>query len=177
MREKKDCRLFFALWPDDELRREIVAVCSVIDLKESRARFMRAMNIHMTLHFIGNVSFAERDCLGHEAAKLRGRPFRLTIDCQGYFEKPRVLWLGCAEPPRALFDLQRNLGQLLLPCGFSPEDRPFNPHVSIARNLRREPAPIVFNGLDWRVDSFVLVESRSDTEGVEYRVIDEFALV
>ena len=177
MREKKDCRLFFALWPDQELRRQIIELFSAFELKDSKARFMRAMNIHMTLHFIGNVSFAERDCLRREAAKQSGRPFQLQIDCQGFFEKPKVLWLGCSRPPRDLFELQRELGELLLPSGFSPENRPYNPHVSIARKLRREPAPVEFKGLDWSVDRFVLVESHSIASGVEYRVIDEFPLV
>jgi 2'-5' RNA ligase len=63
-----------------------------------------------------------------------------------------------------------------LPCGFVPERRSFNPHVTIARKLALAPQQIEFEPISWKVDRFVLVESISIPCGVQYQVIDEYPL-
>lgn len=176
MRENKDVRLFFALWPDDPIRQQMVDLFSGFDLGGSNGHFMRPGNIHMTLHFIGNVSIDEMQCMKHRATELASKAFELTIDSLGYFKKARVLWLGCRQAPQALFELQRQLGEQLSPCGYRPEQRPYNPHVSIARNLLVTPHNIEFEPIAWKLDRFVLVESKAIPAGVEYQVIDEYAL-
>lgn len=176
MRPGKDLRVFFALWPDDGVRQQILNLFANIPVDGTQGQLITPANIHLTLHFIGNISFAESDCLKRQAAKVNSECFQLGIDRHGFFSKPKVFWLGCEQAPQALFDLQTRLGRVLLPCGFVPEERPFNPHVSIARKLAQAPLPIVFAPIQWKLDRFVLVESRSIADGVQYRVIEEYAL-
>ena len=176
MREEKDVRIFFALWPDDKVRQNIVALFPRFDLVPTRSRFLSPGNIHLTLHFIGNSSFEEMACLRQRAIRVAGKSFVIEIDCQGYFSKPRLLWLGSRQVPQAMFQLQTQLGQQLLPCGYIPELRPFKPHVTIARKLAAAPKQVEFETISWKVDRFVLVQSTPIPGGVQYRVIDEFPL-
>ncbi len=130
----------------------------------------------MTLHFIGNTTFAEKDCLHSQAGKVKAKPFDLQIDQVGYFSKPKVFWLGCQQPPDALFDLQQNLGRLISKCEYQPETRPYSPHVTVARKVAEKPEFRHLHGIRWCVDRFVLIESVAESGGVRYRVLEEYPL-
>lgn len=175
MREKKDIRIFFALWPDARLRQQLTRVAHLMAV-EHPARRVPDHNLHMTLHFIGNVSFDELDCLLPAARKLVAPRFELSVDCHGHFAKSRVAWLGCGEVPEALQKLHRQLGECLQPCGYRPEKRRYNPHVTVARQMRSLPELESFEPLGWKVDNFVLVESRAVDDGVRYEVIETYPL-
>ncbi len=175
MRETKDLRVFFALWPDDDLRRRLQQTALRLAI-ERPARRVPAYNLHLTLHFIGNIYAGELECLQHEAGTVRAAAFELEIDRIGHFARPRVGWLGCSRVPAALASLHRDLGQRLTRCDYQPEARRFNPHVTVARKLRQQPVAIEFQTLHWRVESFVLVESRQRDNGVQYEVVETYPL-
>jgi len=176
MREIKEVRIFFALWPDEEVRQNIAGLFAGFDLDPAQCRFLTPGNLHLTLHFIGNSSFEDLKCFRQCATGIEVKSLVIDIDRQGYFKKPKLLWLGCSQVPQALFQLQTQLGQQLLPCGFMPERRPFNPHVSIARKLLAAPKRIEFEPIRWVVTRFVLVQSNAISGGVQYQVIDEYPL-
>ncbi len=175
MRESKDIRLFFALWPDEGIREQMAAWLK--PFPSDRCRLVPRYNWHMTLHFVGNTTFAEKNCLDRQAKKLRARPFELSIDATGYFKKPRVLWLGCQRPPDALFDLQRNLGNRISRCEYRPEKRSYSPHITVARKCIGEPVLKPGHPIVWRVNQFVLVESVSQQAGgVRYHITEDYPL-
>ena len=109
MREKKDIRIFFALWPDEELRKQLQQAAELMTVTRPGRR-VPMYNLHLTLHFIGNVSFDEMACLQRQARQLRADGFEFMIDCHGYFKKPRVAWLGCNEIPATVSVLQQKTG-------------------------------------------------------------------
>ena len=174
MREVKDIRLFFALWPNEGVREEISNCLKL--LPPNSGRVVPRYNWHITLHFIGNTTFAEKNCLHNQAKKLRAKPFDLRIDRVGYFKKPKVIWLGCQQNPGALVDLQNNLGGLIRECEYQPETRPYSPHITVARKVSEKPAVTSLGGIDWHVNRFVLIESVSELNGVRYRVLEEYRL-
>ena len=176
MRVLKDVRLFFALWPDEQVRSQITENLQRFDLDKNQNRIVDKDNLHMTLHFVGNTSFAEMNCLDRQAKLTRCQSFDLVLDCSGFFKKPRVLWFGCHNAPRALYDLQLKLGQYLDICAYSPESRPYSPHVTVARKIVGEPEAINLEPVNWHVDRFVLVKSISITGGVRYEVVQSYAL-
>ncbi len=173
MREKKDTRIFFALWPDDAVRGRLARIGASVPLARP-ARRVPDYNLHLTLHFIGNVTWPERDCLRAAAHGVRGASFELVIDRGGFFARPRIGWLGCGEPPPALVDLHKALGNALGACDYRPEKRSYQPHVTFARKLTRLPAVPEFEPLAWPVDEFALVESRAAGNGVKYAVIETY---
>ena len=175
MREKKGIRLFFALWPTPAQRSGLQAAADSIQLA-STARRVPSANLHLTLHFIGNVSFDAMACMQSQARLLDASAFRLGIDRQGYFSKPRVAWLGCGEIPDALGALHRQLGERLQFCGFQPEARPYHPHLTVARKVGTIDTGVAFAPLCWQVDEFALIEVQAVENGVQYRVVETYSL-
>ena len=177
MRPVKDARLFFALWPDDEVRLKIAENLNRFNLDQNKSRLVANNNLHLTLHFVGNTSIAEIDCLEAQARLVNSRPFDLILGCSGFFQKPKVLWFGCQQAPRTLYDLHQNLGQKIAKCAFEPEARAFSPHVTVARKIIEAPEPIDFDPVHWQVNRFVLVESISISGGIRYEVVESYPLV
>ena len=182
MRDNKDLRIFFALWPSALLREQLGNASKTILVKHP-ARRVPDYNLHLTLHFIGNVYRDQLVCMQQQARLIEARGFEFDIDCQGYFSKPRVAWLGCSEVPDALRELHHQLGQGLCHCDYQPESRRYHPesrryhpHITVARKIKSISSCSNFESMRWRVDKFVLIESRSTGSGVEYRVIDNYDL-
>ena len=177
MREKKDVRIFFALWPDDGVRNKIAANLDRIDINRDKCRWVTNSNLHLTLHFVGNTSIAEMKCLDRQAREFDAEPFELTIDCSGYFKKPKVLWIGCQTAAEALYTLYGILGEQISQCAYTPETRPYSPHMTVARKFSEVPGTIPFESVLWQVNRFVLVESISVPGGVRYEVVESYPLV
>ena len=175
MRDSKDLRIFFALWPDVVLREQLNNAGKSISV-EPPVRRVPDYNLHLTLHFIGNVYRDQLLCMQQQARLVEAERFEFGIDCQGHFSKPRVAWLGCSEIPAALQYLHRQLGQGLRHCDYQPESRRYHPHITVARKIQSIAECKNFAPIRWRVEKFVLIESRSTGSGVEYRVIDSYDL-
>lgn len=107
-------------------------------------RWVPVKNIHLTLKFLGDtpqqkISLLEKN-LKEEAA--RHHPFDLALGQAGAFpsvNKPRVIWVGlsAAEDLKLLaHGIERQAGLL----GWTPEERPFSPHLTLGRVGRDLPA-------------------------------------
>ena len=175
MREKKDIRIFFALWPNDAIRRQLHTITSGIPLSRP-ARAVPIYNLHLTLHFIGNVFSDQMDCLRRQARTVSTEGFEISIDCSGHFGKPKVAWLGCRNISPALQILKQKLGTALGDCDYQPETRQYHPHITVARKFSRQAALQAFEPIRWSIDQFALIESRSTFKGVEYGVVESFPL-
>jgi 2'-5' RNA ligase len=176
VREQKDIRLYFALWPQEALRQRLHEAAATIAV-DSRGRRVPRANLHLTLHFIGNVYVAQMECLQRAARLVRAAAFDLTIDRQGYFNKSRVAWLGCSHPPVALDDLHQQLGRHLQSCEYRPEMRPHQPHVTVARKTGLIATKADFAPVDWCVTEFALIEVQAIDNGVQYRAIETYPLI
>lgn len=141
-----------------------------------RSRRVPQYNLHMTLHFIGNVSLSQRDCLSQQADRVRSSPFELKIDSTGFFQKPKVAWLGLTDPPPALFGLHHELGQSLKSCEYHPETRTYNPHVTVMRKALEVPEARDFDPIRWPVRQFTMINSRATPQGVRYEVFKTYDL-
>jgi 2'-5' RNA ligase len=93
---------------------------------------------HITLKFLGDVP-EERlkeisEALERELSGAHGG--KIVLQGLGAFpsnERPRVLWVGVAEGSQVLSDLNQRVERALTALGFPREDRPFHPHVTLAR--------------------------------------------
>ena len=175
MASQPQLRIFFALWPDAATREGLAAIAARIPLSRP-ARPVPDYNLHLTLHFVGNVDPGDADCMRRQARTVGGAAFELAIDRGGHFDRARIGWLGSTKVPDALLNLHRELGRSLRTCGYEPDKRAYNPHVSVVRKASRAPEPAVFAPLVWKVDNFVLVESRAVESGVRYQVVETYPL-
>jgi len=93
---------------------------------------------HCTIQFLGPVPRALlTDITGRVSAAASGvSPFPLAYGGLGFFPRgssPRVFWAGIADIAGGLALLREQIGGALSPLGFVPEDRPFHPHLTLAR--------------------------------------------
>jgi RNA 2',3'-cyclic 3'-phosphodiesterase len=167
-------RLFFALWPDVSLRQQMVQRLTSIQGVQNQGRLVNPNNLHMTLHFLGNIDVDRIDCFIEQAKSVTLNPFELCLNKAGYFKKPRVLWLGSEDIPVQLIQLQQDLEKALNHCGYISERRKYHPHVTVARKIVKPVAEQSIESIKWSVDEFVLVKSLTHPAGVEYRVRDRF---
>ncbi|MDH5571901.1 MAG: RNA 2',3'-cyclic phosphodiesterase [Gammaproteobacteria bacterium] len=170
-------RIFFALWPDDAVRQQIYDTFNQSPQSKLNGRIMRPNNLHITLHFIGNVSDEKINCLHQQARQLAAESFVLNLDHYGYFYKPRVFWMGCHQVPDNLKKLYKELGILFHGCNYEVENRPYAPHITLMRKLNRPGDLESFSPISWQLNDFVMVESVTCAEGVEYKVLQRYPLL
>jgi len=172
-------RLFFALWPTDQIRSIITDKFSQLQINP-QGRVLRQHNLHMTLHFLGQVTDQQRCCMHDAALSVAEYSFQLQLDHFDQFPKAKVFWMGMKYVPTKLVRLHQALGSTLERCGFKSDVRPFFPHVTLMRKCHISQTE--FNtdqfapAISWRVDDFVLVESISDGREVNYQVIEKYPL-
>ncbi len=171
-------RVFFALWPPDEIAGRLAAVA--VDYSQAAGgRPTRRETIHLTLAFLGDIAVERLPELQRLAGEVDGAAFDLTLDRFGIWQHNRVLWAGCATPP-LLLDLAGNLKRRLLEADFAVADakRPFVPHVTLVRKLARfDVALPVAEALNWPCREFVMVRSRLSAAGSDYELLARFPLV
>jgi len=166
---KNTQRLFFALWPDDKTRKAIsVPVKQAAQYHQGKS--IHINNIHLTLAFLGNVNQLQRECIEQCVESISMQPFSLCLEHLGIFPRPKVLWLGIKEQPGALTHLATSIEKCACDCGIKLDNKGFNPHVTLMRKVKQLNEFDV-DPIHWDVNKFCLVESVSQPEGVEYKVV------
>jgi len=184
-------RLFFAVGVSPDVANALRSVAQRLgrDPAAECLRFSEIEQVHFTLRFLGEQG-AER----HEAALRAGRAaaraasaFDLEIEGLGVFpddRRPHTLWTGAGRGAGALVELVSRLEGRLADEGFSREERPFVPHLTLARVKRRPPLGAMARILStpvprigsFRVESFALMESRPHRGTVRYIALETFAM-
>ena len=136
----------------------------------------------MTLAFLGSVpgrGFADLVGIGGQGHYPR---VSLRFDRLEYWAKPRVLVAMPVDIPPAGQEIVDRLWERLAPLGFERELRPWRPHLTLARKVRRPP-PENLRSLP-RIDAsddpepwgLALVESTTHPEGARYKPLAEWPL-
>ncbi|MGY6554464.1 MAG: RNA 2',3'-cyclic phosphodiesterase [Wenzhouxiangella sp.] len=149
-------RLFFACWPNEQVRGEVVQRRRLIDGLSPRR--VPDHNLHLTLLFLGNQPAERLPELLAATDQLEAAGFLLRLDRFGWFSGARVVWLGGAAPAAAQGLVDR-LSALSLDLGLRVDSPRFHPHVTLFRKVDRAPDFPPSPGLDWPVSEFVLMES------------------
>jgi RNA 2',3'-cyclic 3'-phosphodiesterase len=167
-------RLFFALWPNEEVRKALAKVSD--QFKDENLRLVKNSNLHITLAFLGEVSEQDQLKLIEKAKSIKSNSFSLTLDSIGRWKKPGILWIGPKKIPEPLKDLVKQLQTVIKQQGLDIDDRPYKPHVTIARKAKQFTVPKEKIHIPWSVTSFALVVSKSSDTGVEYNVLQKWNL-
>jgi RNA 2',3'-cyclic 3'-phosphodiesterase len=175
-------RSFAALALEDHVRVALADLQRQLAPRLAGIRFVRPEGSHLTLRFLGDASAAQlerlRPLLAEAAAACA--PGEARVAEVGTFPErgcPRVLWLGLAVPPQVL-ELQQACERAARQLGFTPETRPFRPHLTLGRWRDRAPhpeLPAVDLGTT-RLETLVLYESELCRDGAAYTALARFAL-
>ena len=152
-------RLFFALWPGYEVRHALFH-WQTHNLSAS-VRWQHRADLHMTLHFLGQVDDDRLPVLKSLAADVVPAPFSVVIDRIGHWPKARVLWAGPTSVPGSLLDLHAQLETGLRQNGFEIDARSYRPHLTLARHVDDDEGLRPLMPLTWPVRKLALVESRT----------------
>jgi 2'-5' RNA ligase len=156
------------------------------------ARWVRTDNLHLTLRFLGATP---PDRVGDVAAAMRDAAagwsaFEVRLAGAGAFpsaNRPRVLWLGVARGAGAAEAIAGALQGPLATLGWPRDERPFKPHLTVARcdaasiaDGARAAAALITGAAPWSVDfvadRVVLYRSHLHSGPPVYEVVDEAEL-
>jgi 2'-5' RNA ligase len=184
-------RLFCAIELTAEVRARMIEHISLLRAKlpDVRAAWERADKLHLTLKFFGDVEQARIEALSHATARAAHSiaPFNIVINGAGAFPphgNPRVLWLGLNDSTGNLSRLHQTLENECTAEGFKREQRPFHPHITLAR--LRHPAgtrqlaalhlETGFPAMQLNVTEIVLMRSEPGPGGSRYTALSRQSL-
>lgn len=131
-------RVFIALEMDSAIQRRLKEVIHQSMRALPSVRWVNSENIHLTLAFLGELNdeeLAMATQVAREAVKrCRSFSYQLTsMNIFGTLRQPRTIWIGVEEPSGMLQQLYNVLKQQLEQHSFRTEERPFSPHLTLAR--------------------------------------------
>jgi 2'-5' RNA ligase len=144
--------------------------------------------LHLTVRFIGHVDDAQQRAVAAVLEpRLDVRAFDLTLVGTGAFPPtgaPRVIWTGVAGGRERLQQLEHEVTLRLQEAGIPAEDRPYSPHLTLARvrdaqGLRSAALLERHRHVDlgaMRVEAITLFESRLSPKGPTYVALQQTPL-
>jgi 2'-5' RNA ligase len=140
---------------------------------------------HITLQFLGNSSESQYECIVAQLHELHAMSVPIDLGELGFFDRAGIFFVGVAPTPE-LLALQQNVAAATIPCGFTPEDRPYRPHITLARSKSRRNATGLAT-LKTRIrhqpkferfvaEEFLLYESFTRPTGSQYEIRERFPL-
>jgi RNA 2',3'-cyclic 3'-phosphodiesterase len=179
-------RLFVAVDLPEEHKR----LLSGLQTDIPTARWSRPQQMHLTLRFIGaDVPAEQLEPIKTALRDIRAEGFDLELRGVGRFppgtkKAPRVLWVGI-KPQPALNHLQRRVESALAAIGIAPGDKPFSPHITLARLKARRSPPQAkaflaeredFRAEPFPVTEFLLISSLLAPGGSKYTYEERYFL-
>ena len=174
----------------DAVAELVVSVRAAGDPDRRDVRWVRLDGLHLTLRFLGPTE--EEGIPGAVAAVDRAAagmpPFDVAIGGAGAFPsvaRPRALWLGVTAGVADLGAAARTLDDRLAEAGWPRDDRPYRPHLTLARSDGVRAGPEVARRLiaaaapfemSFRAGSLILFESISGGGPARYEPIHEARL-
>jgi RNA 2',3'-cyclic 3'-phosphodiesterase len=182
-------RLFIAIGISEEIRRKLDVLLTELRGIAPQVKWVRAANLHVTLKFLGNTD-PEKITQIADALRSVCSPQAVTLEFRGLGflpneKRPRVFWAGMTSSPN-LPGLAADIDRVIHQFGFPMEDRPFTPHLTLARfdplGLPSKLSAILhqhssdnFGSLTTR--EFHLIESKLKSTGAEYTTVQSFRFV
>lgn len=173
-------RLFFALWPSENLREQIEGSTRA-PARESGGRLIPARNFHVTVLFLGEVAQSHLHAVIEAGAATSSPAFTLMLDRIDAWSRSRVLALTGRQTPPELAALAASLRFSLLSQQIKlkhevSKQQVFRPHITLARDLPRSRPPQNIAPIEWPVRQFALIDSTVTRGGSEYQVLGHWPL-
>ena len=171
-------RLFIAIELPDHYKKALGELRTAIP----GARRVAVEQIHLTLAFLGEVDEESSKRLITKLARIEADDFE--PGCFPNRQRPRVVWVG-VKPEPGLTGLAAMVHETVLACGIPQEERPFSPHLTLARLKFPTPRELgAFLDQHTSVDlppfsgkEFTLFQSRLSQQGAVHITLRNFPLI
>ena len=193
-------RIFIGIDLDPEVRARIARFLEGVQGFAPEARWVRPESLHITLKFIGEQKPEEVEAIVGRLRQVEDSAFEIRSAGYGFFptaKAPRVFWIGIHPGPQ-LAELAESIDTAVAELGFPREDRPYSPHLTLARAGGRSASPkwrkgdgpnTVFAVLEKRLAGmgeldfgtmtareFILYQSQLSPGGSKYTKLQRFPL-
>ena len=170
--------------------RDVAELEEALRARGFSAPCVRPQNVHVTLHFFGDLAPPSLEAASLAASRAASRHAALQIGLSGLGAFPalrsaRVLWVGLSGQVDELVRLQSDLAFELAHEGFHIEKRVFQAHATIAR-FRRPPQAAEIRAMESMgrfrsagtavLRQILLYESRLGPQGPAYTPLASFSL-
>ncbi|MDQ3668332.1 MAG: RNA 2',3'-cyclic phosphodiesterase [Acidobacteriota bacterium] len=184
-------RVFCAIDLPEQARERIINHAARLRAvgQAAQASWSREENMHLTLKFLGGIQTSRLSNLSNAATRAVAdfSPFKITVEETGMFPKhgaPRVLWIGVKDNSGKLSELHNCLEHACAREGFAREERPFHPHLTIARLRKPQGARTLavahremrFEPVAVAVAELLVIRSEPGGAGSRYSVISTHRL-
>lgn len=173
-------RLFFALWPTDEVRAGSGQAARELKIRmQPSGRLIPADRHHVTVLYLGDRVTAEQEAAAlRAAAEVQSAPFELKLDHAGSFRNPHGIpwWLGAREQPPELKALYETLRDAMSASGVTAERKRLTPHLTILYDPKLTLPVTTIKPIAWPVTEFVLIRSHIERKPTEYELLGRWPL-
>jgi RNA 2',3'-cyclic 3'-phosphodiesterase len=138
---------------------------------------------HITLQFLGETSAEKYACVVARLGELRSPEIPVWLDGTGIFDRAGVFFAG-VKVSNEMQQLEKRVVAATARCGFASENRPYHPHVTLARAkgdtrtralrklMSREKPKVDFPA--FTATEFLLYEAFLGPGGSRYEVRERF---
>ncbi|MFY9646376.1 MAG: RNA 2',3'-cyclic phosphodiesterase [Terriglobales bacterium] len=194
-------RIFIGIDLDPEVRGRISRFLEGVQGFAPDARWVRPESLHVTLKFVGEQTPEQVEAMAERLRRVDGSAFEIRSAGYGFFptaKAPRVFWIGIQAGPQ-LGALAESIDMATAELGIAREERPYSPHLTLARAGCRSGSPkwrkgdgpnTVFAVLEKRLAAlgepdfgtmtareFILYQSQLSQGGSKYTKLQRFPLV
>lgn len=168
------CRVFIAIPLDKQLSRLLLKHVP------QGLKTLPRRSLHITLLFLGNVEEGGIEQLKAVLDNLQSASFELNFSHVGLFpnaDRPRLLAAGFEESAMAQ-ELCVNLQNVIRQLGLAVDERPYRPHITLARLKYRRRISFTAVPLIEKicVNEIVLYKSTLSSDGAHYTVLHKKGL-
>jgi 2'-5' RNA ligase len=178
-------RLFVGIALAPEVRDELSRMTAKLRRADDGLRWSAPESWHTTLQFLGSSDRNAYECVIARLGEIHLSPFAVHLDAPGVFDRAGIFFVG-VHPSPELTALERHVVAATTLCGFTPETRPYHPHITLARSRGRSGNDAL-RGLKTKLHSmprfepslvseFLLYESKPAASGSRYEVRERFRL-
>ncbi|MBI1739912.1 MAG: RNA 2',3'-cyclic phosphodiesterase [Candidatus Koribacter versatilis] len=193
-------RVFVGIDLDPEIRAKIARFLDGVRGFAPDARWIRPESLHVTLKFIGEQKPEGVEAIKEHLRKLESASTDIRFTGRGFFpttKAARVFWIGIQAGPE-LAELAGRVDAAVAELGVPCEDRPYSPHLTLARGGDGSGSPkwrkgdrlnSTFAALQKRLDAmtdldfgtmtareFFLYQSQLSPKGSKYTKLERFPL-
>ena len=131
-------RAFIAIEVPEKIHNDIRKLQRAIASHRLNIRWVKPVNMHLTIKFLGNVEPSDMEALGRILSDTAANHpiFDLLPQGVGIFpniRRPRIIWAGIAGQTDVLRSIWKSVEDALVPLGFAADKRPYRGHVTIGR--------------------------------------------
>jgi 2'-5' RNA ligase len=121
---------------DEQILSKVESIMSSLSALGGDLKPVERENIHLTFKFLGNITIPKLAEVKSALSQVKFEPFQLEIKGVGAFpnlKRMNVIWIGIGEGWTKAQLIYEQTEKLLHDVGFSRENRPFSPHMTVAR--------------------------------------------